>query len=389
MKLLDSAYRKRKSYFYKMINGKALEKELEKDETTEEKEKKFEKKFAKFMGVKHASLFGSGNHALITGLEMSKLEKESDILIQAFTCKQVPRIISTIYNSQLADIDESYNIDLSKAQVLTGKKTKAIQAIYSYGKAINSKKIQEFCKKNELILIEDCAHSLGAKNGKKAGSIGEFSIFSLRKNLPVGSGGVLCTSNNEFYDEILREKEDSSRKFGIKKKLLEKPIVFFRKNFPHAGAPYVFLSKLGYGKEEMNKELLDRFEISLATHSLTILPEIINKTVANSKLLMDELGTEKFIFPREEKKEINVYTRVPIFFKRPNKAVEKIWWKLQQEGFETGLFYKTDFEITAGGKKENFLFSVKAAEHMVPVGVQGLDEKQIIELAERIKSFSK
>jgi dTDP-4-amino-4,6-dideoxygalactose transaminase len=389
MEILDKKYRKRKSYFYQMINAKQLEKEVTQDETIGEKELRFEKRFSKIIGTKYALLFGSGNHALDIGLNALDLKKEDEVLTQAFTCKQVPKTISQKATTKLVDIDDNYNIDLNKANNSCGKKTRAVQAIYSYGKAINSKELEEFCKKNDLSLIEDCAHSLGAKNGKKAGSFGKFSIFSLRKNIPVGNGGVLCTNDKDIYTKCVEDRDSFGQGNSITKKIIEMKISFWKNYFPTLDFPYILWSKLGYGGETMNQERLDKFEISLALSSIKQLPKIIEQTRKNALLLKKELGEDKFVFTKDAKKEINVATRVPIYFKNPVEKVETIWSKLQTEGFETGLFYTTDFKKTVRNAHTKFSVSKRVSEHMIPIGVQGLEKDQVLELAKRIKSFSK
>ena len=372
-----------------MLKGKDLEKEFYQDESIKEKTLRFEKEFAKISGKKHAILFGSGNHALDCGLKYSGIEKGKEVLSQAFTCKQVSQIIGKNFKNKFVDIGPDYNINLGKAKKIAGKNTIALQAIYMYGKAIESKALKDFCGDKNLYLIEDCAHSLGAKNGMKAGSVGDFSIFSLRKNTPVGNGGVLCTNDSDLDYKCRSERDIQKRRGGLGRKAMEKTALFSRKRIPSADFPYIFWSKFGYGGKEFNKELLDRFEISLAIHSINILPKIVEKTISNAKLLMKELGKEDFIFPEDSKNEKNVYTRVPVYYKNPTAKIEDIWWQLQEEGFETGLCYTSDFKINRRKSKDKFPFSKKVSEHMIPIGVQGLEKTQIKELAERIGTFSK
>jgi dTDP-4-amino-4,6-dideoxygalactose transaminase len=65
-------------------------------------------------------------------------------------------------------------------------------------------KVVEFCQENNLILIEDCAHSLGATfAGKKVGTFGKAAFFSFSRDKIISSvyGGVLVTN-----DSILSEK---------------------------------------------------------------------------------------------------------------------------------------------------------------------------------------
>ena len=41
---------------------------------------------------------------------------------------------------------------------------------------------QKYCKKNNIILIEDAAHALGAKyKGKPIGGLSDFSTFSFKQ----------------------------------------------------------------------------------------------------------------------------------------------------------------------------------------------------------------
>ena len=59
-------------------------------------------------------------------------------------------------------------------------------------------------KKYKLYLIEDCAHSIESKfKGKNLGTFGTFGCFSFyaTKNLSIGEGGMLITSNKKFYDK--------------------------------------------------------------------------------------------------------------------------------------------------------------------------------------------
>src|SRR3546814_5902800 len=59
-------------------------------------------------------------------------------------------------------------------------------------------RIAEYCRANQIALIEDCAHAVGAEwNGVKPGAFGDAGIFSLyaTKTLSTGDGGVAVTAN--------------------------------------------------------------------------------------------------------------------------------------------------------------------------------------------------
>jgi dTDP-4-amino-4,6-dideoxygalactose transaminase len=60
--------------------------------------------------------------------------------------------------------------------------------------------VVELCNKYQVILIEDCAHTLGASwNNQKSGSFGRIACFSTQtyKHLNSGEGGFLTTDDPE------------------------------------------------------------------------------------------------------------------------------------------------------------------------------------------------
>lgn len=96
--------------------------------------------------------------------------------------------------------------------------------------------IVAICKEHNLILIEDCAHSLGAEyKGKKVGAIGDVAFFSFSRDKVISSvyGGMVAT-NNPSLAEKLRQAQG---KFGypslfwIKQQLLH-PILMNWKILP-------------------------------------------------------------------------------------------------------------------------------------------------------------
>ena len=77
-------------------------------------------------------------------------------------------------------IHETYSAGLlSEIKKLTTKKTKCIIVVHMAGYSCEMDKIVKFCKKNNIFLIEDCAHGLGTMYKKKhVGNFGIAGIFS-------------------------------------------------------------------------------------------------------------------------------------------------------------------------------------------------------------------
>jgi dTDP-4-amino-4,6-dideoxygalactose transaminase len=69
----------------------------------------------------------------------------------------------------------------------------------------DAEKIGAFCKHNDIVFIEDCAHSFGATlNGKCAGTFGDAGVYSFyaTKAIFAGEGGVVVTDNEEIGNYI-------------------------------------------------------------------------------------------------------------------------------------------------------------------------------------------
>lgn len=61
--------------------------------------------------------------------------------------------------------------------------------------------IAALCKEENIVLIEDCAHSFGATlNGLHSGLFGDAGVYSFysTKAIPAGEGGVIITNNEEI-----------------------------------------------------------------------------------------------------------------------------------------------------------------------------------------------
>ena len=108
------------------------------------------------------------------------------------------------------DIEEdTMNIDSSKIENLINVNTKAILVVDFAGQACDYHKIKNICKKYNLFLIEDAAHSLGCSVSQcpskpKIGSIADITTFSFHpvKNITTCEGGMTVTNNETLYNRM-------------------------------------------------------------------------------------------------------------------------------------------------------------------------------------------
>jgi len=178
--------------------------------------KELEEEFKKYFNVKYAFSFNSGRTALLAILKSLDLKKEENgVLVQAFTCNAV---INPILWAGLTPIyvdcnEKNFNIDINdlkrkiKNQENLKRTPKVLIVQHNFGLSVEMDKILEICKEKNLILIEDCAHSLGATyNGQKVGTFGKVSFFSFSRDKVISSvfGGMVIT-NDSFLAEKIKE----------------------------------------------------------------------------------------------------------------------------------------------------------------------------------------
>jgi len=163
--------------------------------------------FKQFLGVKHCLLFSSGRAALLAILDALEIETESEGLIQALTCNALvnPLRWSGIYPVFVDIKDKTYNLDPADLERKITKKTRIVIAQHTFGQPAEINKIKKICEEKNLILIEDCAHSLGAEfQGQKLGTFGKAAFFSLGRSKIISSvcGGAAVTNDDQLAKKI-------------------------------------------------------------------------------------------------------------------------------------------------------------------------------------------
>ncbi len=170
----------------------------------------YEKEFASYFKVKYATAVSSGTAAIHSALGALKLEPGDEIITSPITD---PGTIAPILFQNcipvFADIDyETLNIDPESVKEKITERTKVIIVVHLAGQPADIGPIMEVAKKHNIITIEDCAQAHGAKHKERyVGSIGDIGCFSLMSSKHMtsgGQGGMVITSDEEFYWNIKR-----------------------------------------------------------------------------------------------------------------------------------------------------------------------------------------
>lgn len=165
----------------------------------------FEKRIADYVGVKYCVTFNSGTSALFASMLTLNI-KNKDVILPSFTYIATADAIKNARgNLVFSDIEkDTYCLDVNKIKITA--KTKAIVLMNYMGNiARDVKEIVKLCSKNDIYLIEDSAHALGASRfGKNAGQFGDMAMFSFSFNkiISTGEGGCIVTDSGEFAEKL-------------------------------------------------------------------------------------------------------------------------------------------------------------------------------------------
>ena len=165
-----------------------------------------ENKFKEYLKVRYTFSFNSGRSSLMAILKSLDLDSQSEVLLQAFTCNAA---INPIFWSDLKPVyvdcnEDDFNMDIGHLRKKISPDSKVLMVQHTFGLPAQMDEIEKIAKENNLILIEDCAHSLGAEyQGKKVGTFGKVAFFSFSRDKIISSvyGGIVVTN-----DEILAQK---------------------------------------------------------------------------------------------------------------------------------------------------------------------------------------
>ena len=161
-----------------------------------------ERDFASYTGHRFAVAVNSCGSALFLSLKAAGLKPGQKVLTNAFTFTAVPSSIVHAGGVPIyLECDERLVVDLDdlRRKVESHPDARFFLLSHMRGHIANLEVISEICREFEICLIEDCAHSLGARwQERLVGSFGEIACFSSQsyKMLNSGEGGFLATNDD-------------------------------------------------------------------------------------------------------------------------------------------------------------------------------------------------
>ncbi len=168
----------------------------------------FQRAFSDWLGEGVHSVPASyGRMAFHYILQALNLPKGSDIVFPALTFWVMPEVARAAgYNPIFADVDPlTFNMTPAAIEKVITPKTVAIVPTHVWGMPCDMDEILAIAKKHGALVIEDCAHALGATyKGKNVGTLGDAAIFSLQTLKPLNTygGGMAVTKDAALAEKI-------------------------------------------------------------------------------------------------------------------------------------------------------------------------------------------
>ena len=150
------------------------------------------------MGMHYAVGVNSGGCALFLALKAAGVEPGDRVLVNAFTLAPVPGAIAHAgAAATLVDVTDAYVIDiddLDRKAATSG--ARFLMLSYMRGHIPDMDALMQVCRRHKLIVIEDCAHTMGARwDGRLSGTFGDVY-------------GKCCLTAEEepFFSPVIQER---------------------------------------------------------------------------------------------------------------------------------------------------------------------------------------
>ena len=302
----------------------------------------FERLIEKKFKIKYCIAVSSGTASLHLILMSLGIRPGDEIIIPAYSYIATANVIELVGAKPIfVDIDiNTFNIDPKLIQEKISNKTKAIMIVHEFGLTAEIDLIKKICKKNKLLLIEDAACAIGAKEKNEyAGTFGISGSYSFhpRKIITSGEGGAVVTNNYRIAKKIRSLRDHGS--VNLKRK----------KEYNYAG---------------LNYRMTD-IQACLLIEQFKMLDTIINQRTKIATYYLKNIKKEKIVLPEIKKNKIQNWQTFHIILKN-NLNQKKIINNLKKKGIESNIgaqciptqnFYASKYTLNV---KKDFPEALKA-----------------------------
>lgn len=169
--------------------------------------KEFEIALSNYLNIKNVISCGNGTDALMLALMCADLPKDSSILVPTFNYVAAAEVCKLLgFNIVFADVcPKSFNINLQEIKKVCTPNVKAILVTHLFGQRTEDiEDIAQFCIEQNILLIEDCAQSIGTEKYSDRNSIFTTSFFPTKNLACYGDGGAVMCHDDKIAEKVRR-----------------------------------------------------------------------------------------------------------------------------------------------------------------------------------------
>lgn len=212
--------------------------------------KNVEEEIARQMPTMRFFTFESGRTALTTLLQAAGIGAGDEVIVQAYTCVAVPDPVIWVGATPVyVDCDDSLTASVDEIRKRITPRTRAIVLQHTFGIPAHIEEISSLAREKGILLIEDCAHALGATyQNKPVGTCGDASFFSFGRDKVISSvfGGALAIKNQALGEKVasLQATMKHPPALWIAQQLLHPPLMWLgKKTYRYGGKGIVWIAR--------------------------------------------------------------------------------------------------------------------------------------------------
>jgi dTDP-4-amino-4,6-dideoxygalactose transaminase len=296
---------------------------------------RFEAAFAAYVGCEHAVACSSGTAALSLALASTGVGPGDEIIMPALSFVAAANAATQLGATPVfADVvgEDDLTLDPDHVARLIGPRTAGVIVMH-YGGHPCSPAVVDLARERGIALIEDAAHAAGAAGPPgMCGSWGAAGCFSFyaNKNLPLGEGGMLTTS-----DGALADRARQLRSQGITSAAWER----------HVGRRSGYdVTSIGYSVR------LDEARAAMGTVILEWLDEHNAdraRIVTRYRALLAEVEGVAMAFSRRPAAGERLAHHLVVAVLDPDRDREQVVVRMHEAGIQTSIHYPPIHRLTA------------------------------------------
>ena len=308
--------------------------------------KTLNEKIKEISGAKNAVCVNSNGSGLVAILLIFKTYfGREDVMIQSNTMYGVKTMVGTaglnlvdFINCQIKTLMPNYQDVENAVKNYKGDKNKLVIMLSDIGGIINPdiEKIAKFLKQENILLLEDAAHSFGARLNKKfSGTFGDAGVYSYyaTKAIFAGEGGVAVTNNDELgnylQDFIVYDRFKQKMPIGSNIRLSElqalmifsvvnyyKDIILNKNEIAEKYIEYFKMNEIQFISQNQNLNIGNYYKFTIISPNNEIAKVYPNIKTTTSKVYDYALGKNKDI-PLK-------HLCLPIWYNQDKSLIDKV-----------------------------------------------------------------